>query len=153
MCVEAEDAVEVVKPFEVLDLEGKPEASEVSGGKCLEVEQGDGGGSKAGGHAVFRFDIAEPGTYYFWARCWWGDSCGNSFGVKVGEGAEFLFGNNRTYKVWHWYKARVPLKLEKGMQELRILNREDGIRIDQILITSDRALVPVGIEKTSAVAK
>ncbi|MBN1864324.1 MAG: hypothetical protein JW808_05435, partial [Victivallales bacterium] len=71
--------MEVVKPFEVIDLEGKPEAAEVSGGKYLQVKQGAGGGSKVGGHAVFKVEIPEPGTYYFWARCWWDDSCGNSF--------------------------------------------------------------------------
>ncbi len=148
VCFEAEDAKELKPPVKVTEVKDKTEAASVSGGKIIEIEQGAGEGSKVGGSAKYKISLKEEGVYYLWARCWWLDSCGNSFGVKIADKPEFIMGNDGTYKSWHWVKAKVSLKLDKGSYDLEILNREDGIKIDQILITSDRKLIPVDIEKS-----
>jgi hypothetical protein len=147
VCFEAEDAKELKAPVKIVEVKDKGETAKISGDKYIEIEQGAGDGSTVGGYAKYKINLKEDGTYYFWARCWWLDSCGNSFGLKIGDKPEFIMGNDGTYKSWHWIKAKVSLKLEKGAYELEICNREDGIKIDQILITSDRKLVPVEIEK------
>lgn len=148
VCFEAEDAAELKAPVQVVEVKDKIEAAKVSGGKMIEIVQGAGEGTKVGGHAKYQIELQEDGTYYFWARCWWIDSCGNSFNVKIGDNPVFTLGNDGTYKSWHWVKAKVNLKLAKGKYELEIGNREDGIKIDQILITNDRRLIPVDIEKS-----
>ncbi|HCE46508.1 MAG TPA: hypothetical protein DET40_23430 [Lentisphaeria bacterium] len=148
VCFEAEDAKEIKVPVKITELKDKAEADQVSQGKIIEIEQGAGEGSKVGGSAKYKINLKEDGVYYLWARCWWIDSCGNSFGVKIGDKPEFIMGNDGTYKSWHWIKAKVSIKLDKGVYDLVIDNREDGIKIDQILITSDRKLIPVEIEKS-----
>ena len=148
VCFEAEDATELKAPVKITGVTDKIEAGKVSGAKIIEIVQGAGEGSKVGGHAKYQIELHEDGTYYFWARCWWIDSCGNSFNVKIGDKPAFTLGNDGTYKSWHWIKAKISLKLPKGKYELEIGNREDGIKIDQILITNDRKLIPVDIEKS-----
>jgi len=148
LCFEAEDAKEIKAPVKIIEVKDAAETARVSQGRIIEIEQGAGEGSKVGGSAKYKINLKEDGTYYFWARCWWVDSCGNSFGVKIGDKPEFIMGNDGTYKSWHWIKAKITLKLDKGVYDLEIGNREDGIKIDQILITSDRKLIPVEIEKS-----
>ncbi|OGV39575.1 MAG: hypothetical protein A2X48_13140 [Lentisphaerae bacterium GWF2_49_21] len=153
VCFEAEDAKELKVPVKAVEVKDKAETAKTSGDKIIEIEQGAGEGSKVGGSAKYKINLKEEGTYYFWARCWWIDSCGNSFSLKIGDKPEFIMGNDGTYKSWHWIKAKVSLKLDKGSYDLEIGNREDGIKIDQILITSDRKLVPVEIEKSEKLAE
>lgn len=146
ICFEAEDTKEIKPPVKVLEPQDKVEAAKVSKGKFIEIVQGAGSGSKVGGSATYKIQLPEDGIYYLWARCWWIDCCGNSFSVKLGEKPVFTFGNDGTYKNWHWVKAKVKLKMKKGSYELVLENREDGIKVDQILITNDRKLIPVDIE-------
>jgi hypothetical protein len=54
-----------------------------------------------------------------------------------------------TYKTWHWVHSppRLPqLALPAGPCTLTVQNREDGVRIDQLLLTTDRRYIPVDIE-------
>lgn len=148
ICFEAEDAAEFKAPVKVVEITDKAELPKVSKGKIIEIVQGAGEGSKVGGHAKYKLDLKEDGTYYLWARCWWIDSCGNSFNVKIGDKPVFTLGNDGTYKSWHWVKAKVQLKLKKGQYVLELGNREDGIKVDQIMITNDRRLIPVDIEQS-----
>ena len=150
ICFEAEDAIELKAPVKI--VEEKPVAK-ISKDKMIVILQGAGSGTKAGGSAKYKLNLTEDGTYYLWARCWWDDSCGNSFNVKIGALPVFTLGNDGTYKSWHWVKAKVKLKLKKGTHELVISNREDGIKVDQFLITNDRKLIPVDIEESTKLAK
>ncbi|MFA6291537.1 MAG: hypothetical protein WC637_07130 [Victivallales bacterium] len=153
LCFEAEDAKELKAPVKTVEVKDKAEIGKISGDKFIEIEQGAGEGSKVGGLAKYKINLKEEGTYYFWARCWWLDSCGNSFGVKIGDKPEFITGNDGTYKSWHWVQAKIRLMLEKGVYDIEIGNREDGIKIDQILITNDRKLIPVDIEKSEKLSE
>jgi len=153
ICFEAEDTSKITKPVKIVQIKDKIIASKISKGKCIEIVQGAGSGTKAGGSATYKINLPEDGTYYFWARCWWIDSCGNSFSVKIADKPLFTFGNDGTYKRWHWVKAKIKLKLKKGKHDLIIKNREDGIKIDQILITNDRKVIPVDIEDSKKLSK
>ena len=87
-----------------------------------------------------------------WCRVWWNGECSNSFTVKIDDQPPFLFGEDATYKTWHWVRYPVsrtakPIDLTAGDHSLVLLNREDGVRIDQILLSSDKRFVPVDIEK------
>ena len=118
-----------------------------SGKACIEIAQGKGIKT---GEASYNFEIKKKGVYYLWMRVWWIDSCGNSITAIVdgGEGKDkpFTIGQDGTYKSWHWVNAKVRLPLDTGRHTLLLKNREDGIKIDQIIFSSDRRMVPVGIE-------
>jgi len=77
-------------------------------------------------------------------------ACGNSVFVKVDEaGKPMAVGNDGTYNAWHWLKVPVPqpYELGAGKHQIIVLNREDGIRLDQLLLTGDLEYVPQGIEE------
>jgi hypothetical protein len=158
LCFEAEDALATSEPmvFAVSTnspLKGTPlDPKGASGSTFLEVPQGKGNPPKvSGGQASYTFPLDDSGTYYLWCRVWWLDECGNSFTMTLNEGRPFTFGQDAVYKTWHWVKAprRIrDLKMDAGPQQLIIKNREDGFRIDQILLTLDKRFVPVGVEKS-----
>jgi len=82
-----------------------------------------------------------------WVRVWWEGSCGNSLYYRHPDGTTLAVGNDGTYNAWHWLRVPGTFKFHKGKNVFYLLNREDGIRIDQILITGDLAYVPQGIEE------
>ncbi|OGV77092.1 MAG: hypothetical protein A3K19_30665 [Lentisphaerae bacterium RIFOXYB12_FULL_65_16] len=99
------------------------------------------------GGAVFAVDIPKPMKCKIWVRVWWEGSCGNSLYLSAGRDPKpVVVGNDGTYEAWHWLEAQQMFEFDAGKQEFRVLNREDGIRVDQVLITGDLQYVPQGIE-------
>ena len=148
ICFEAESADTVTAAVQVVtvDISAEPAAvKEASGGKCLEVKEGAGKPPDMGGEAVYRFEIKAGGMFVLWVRAWWMDGCGNSLTLMLDNGRPFVFGEDGTFKSWHWVRG-MKADLKPGRHELKIQNREDGIKIDQVLLTSDMRYVPVGAE-------
>ncbi len=156
ICFDAVSADRIEPPMAVAWVSNAPPAlraslgRELSGGRYLEIPQGAGNPPAVNaGEAVYTFEVPASGEYYLWCRVWWPDECGNSFWMALNDAKPFVFGENATFKVWHWVKAPARLKqlvLERGLQKLVIRNREDGAAISQILLTTDRTYVPVGEE-------
>jgi len=160
ICFEAEACVSNTAPVSVATYTGDaaPGAAwapvkGASGNTCLEIPQGSGNPPEVTkGDATWSFEVKEGGTYIVWCRVWWIDECGNSFGLSVDGAKAFSFGQDATYKSWHWVKSPprlAQLKLKKGTHSLKLTNREDGIRVDQVFITNERDNVPVDIEPTT----
>ena len=152
--IEAETASAVEAPFAVVaaDTPGmKPGAS----GGYLEIPPGKGKppeDKEKIAKAVFNFEVAEEGSFVLWLRVWCDGECNNSFNAKFDDGPRFLIGEDPTFKVWKWVKYPVPrnaplTKLAAGSHTLTLYHRQDGIRVDQILLTTDKRYVPVEIEK------
>lgn len=149
VCIEAETAATLAAPVAVADAGSTTNAPELKGasaGKCLVIPEGAGKPPEVQGTATFRLVVRASGEFYLWQRVWWSDSCGNSVTVVVDDGKPYAFGQDGTYKSWHWVRG-MKLRLDAGSHELRLENREDGIAIDQLLLTSDLKYVPVGIEE------
>jgi hypothetical protein len=112
-------------------------------------------------------EIAKAGRYNVWVRAWFANTCANSFYLSVdtpppvdtdGDGKydenppHTLSGS--TCERWRWVTLRDrELDLAEGGHVVRIFNREDGIKIDQILFAeiSDGPLPPYspqGMEKS-----
>ncbi len=115
----------------------------------------------------------KEGEYVFWARCWFSNSCADSFYFSIdrddpvdknGDGDYDDTGDlngpeemaHPTWKVWKWVEFRSKtFRLKPGKHVLKIFNREDGIKIDQFLLalvdpaTGDRedAYYPVEVEE------
>jgi len=137
-----------------------------SGGKCLLVP--DGPGDKeinpgwdptkekeptGKGFAVFKFNVPKDGKYYLWARANWHSGCANSVWVRFDGGTPHKLGDDGTYRRWHWVmfisRRHPTFRLKKGEHTLMIVNREDGTRIDQIILTpkGPKDYIPVGVEE------
>ncbi len=122
------------KVLEVPDNAGKPPE-----GKAPSMEYGG---------AVFQVDIPTAGTYKIWLNVWWEGSCGNTLSVQVAdEKKSVTVGNDSKYEQWHWVEVPRQYQFAQGPCPIAVLNREDGIKLDQILVTSDLSYVPQGKEK------
>ena len=150
--IEAESAVEIEAPME----KGTTPAGAIvekaaSGGAYLFIKEGAGNPPKLDkGFAKYEFEVRKAGAYRLWARVRWEGECSNSFMVQIDDRPAFLFGEDATFNVWHWVRYPVArmaplLKLSKGKHTLVFRNREDGVSLDQILLTTDKRTVPVGI--------
>lgn len=150
VCLEAEAARDVQAPMAIAKADPARDGRDpMSGDACLVVPEGAGKPPKVGGSAVLDFEVAEAGTYVLWTRAWWTDRCGNSVSVAVDDGKPCIV-EDSTYKSWHWLKLKaVTFNLSAGKHRLKLLNREDGVRLDQFLLTTDAGFVPVGIEKAA----
>ena len=149
ICFEAESADGCEAPMAVVS-NGIAGAS----GVYLEIPEGAGNPPKlAAGKAVYTVEVPEDGSFTLWCRVWWEGECSNSFSVSIDGQPPFLFGEDATYKAWHWVRYPVsrtsaPVKLANGKHALTFHNREDGVRLDQVLLSADKRFVPVEIEPT-----
>lgn len=159
ICFEAESSADVSAPVKAARPGTRSPATDAqalraaSGRGYLEIPEGSGNPPEIkAGSARFAFDIREAGKYYLWCRVWWDNECGNSLRIGIDEARSFTFGQDATYKRWHWVKAPPRLKqlnLSRGGHALTVLNREDGIKLDQLLLVNSRHYVPVGIEEST----
>lgn len=101
-----------------------------------------------GGTASYTFTVATAGDYMLWGRQHSPSTGHNSFFVSV-DSRPFLTWNTALTNLWLWDQLRdgysgsgVKLHLGVGKHTLRIKQREDGTRLDQILITSMPAPFP-----------
>ena len=150
VCFEAEAAADLEEPL----VKTVSDADQVSGGAFLEIKQGAGDPPNANGAGKITFEVPESKRYYLWCRVWWLDACGNSIGINIDDAKAFTFGQDRTFKSWHWVQAPTKLpqfELEAGEHTLHLSHREDGVRIDQILLTANKRYIPVGTEKITYV--
>ena len=121
-------------------------------GVYIEIPEGAGNPPKLeAGKAEFVVEIPDDASFTLWCRVWWEGECSNSFTVNVDDQPGFLFGEDATYKAWHWVKYPVsrtvaPVTLAKGKHTLTFHNREDGVRLDQIVLSADKRFVPVDTE-------
>lgn len=156
---EAETAAATEAPLVVVDAARVPPGSVyvegASGGSYVEIPDKAGNPPKLEkGFARFEIDVPADGEYTLWARVWWEGECSNSFMVQINDNAPFLLGENATYHAWVWVKYPVarmmrPIALKQGRQVIVFKNREDGVRLDQIVLSSDRRFVPVDIEQAT----
>ena len=145
LCFEAELANELTFPFEIVDREG------ASGGLALTVPEGAGDGrsfARDTGTAICRVPLAAPGSYTAWLRVRWNGHCSNSVLVYVGKRPRRV--TSQTFGRWHWLRAG-PWKLPAGAVQVRFRSREDGIWIDQIVLTSEEFKPPAGPHKATVI--
>jgi hypothetical protein len=118
------------------------------------------------GSVELPFELEKAGRYAVWVRAHFANSCANSFwlGVDAGtpvdtngdgeydENRPHQFGSS-TYGRWVWVRRRgLVLDLAEGRHVVRLFNREDGIKIDQVLLAELASgpveeYVPQGTEK------
>ena len=117
------------------------ENPEGAGGWVLALPRGAGTKQKTG-RTTLSFSTPVEGLYRAWTRVRWKDVCGNSVILKVGEAPEQV-AVDQIYEAWHWVQAG-EFNLSAGKQTATLLEREDGIELDQLLFTQDAGFQPAG---------
>jgi CubicO group peptidase (beta-lactamase class C family) len=118
-----------------------------SGGKFVEVPEGGGNNyndaTRGGpGQTSFSISIPQSRTYALWARTMAPSGVSDSFYV-MRNGALWLEWNVPLSTTWKWNKI-ANVALAAGTLSLAFRQREDGTRLDQLLLTSDTGVVPSG---------
>ncbi|MDL1975736.1 MAG: endo-1,4-beta-xylanase [Deltaproteobacteria bacterium] len=97
------------------------------------------------GTAEYTIDIPTTGDYVIWGRAIAPDGGSNSFFTSI-DGGEHVAWHVQTGSVWTLdsVNGHGPLvfNLAAGTHTLKISGREDGTKLDRLLITNDMAFVP-----------
>jgi hypothetical protein len=139
---------EITPPFEKYSdsLAAEKQALRIPDGKGTPPD-GEEPDMKYGG-ATYTFELPADSECLIWLRVWWDGSCGNTVALKIDDEEKAVtVGNDSEYKTWHWYPSPRTYSLKAGTHTLQVLNREDGIALDQILVTNDGEYHPDGIEE------
>ncbi|NQZ66998.1 MAG: hypothetical protein HRT89_02905 [Lentisphaeria bacterium] len=126
-------------PFRV-----RPDASAARGFSLVLLE-GEGNQESLGvGSATLSVNVDKAGTYDLWLHCLWRDSCSNSVRVNLADAPIFRTCESNIFNSWNWVNAG-QYELKAGANTLVIKEREDGIAIDQILVSADESYIPTAV--------
>jgi len=110
-------------------------------------------GSGSGGNAEYAFDISVVDDYVIWGRVISNDGYSDSFFASMDDGEDALWDTSMGgVETWVWDRVSdrgfadpVVFHLEAGVHTLMVKQRDDGTKIDRILITNDMEYVPGGL--------
>lgn len=115
--------------------------SNASEGKGIHAPNGGG----SGGTAAYTFEVPADGTYTFWGRVLFPNSNDDSFFISM-DGAPDEYYWAASASTWQWRKhPGNPFVLAAGTHTLTVKEREDGAKLDKILLTPDPAYTPSGL--------
>lgn len=126
--VEATSVTDIVPPFQLTTVSGT--VSE----KALTIQKNAG---KGVGEASATIAVPADGEYRLYGRVWWIDGCSNSLQFVIGSTTAVL--TDEVFGRWHVVEARTSLKLTSGPHTVRIVNVEDGIRLDWFALRADES--------------
>ena len=132
--LDAGAATDVSAPFEVAGDAGLA-------GRALVLREGRGTKTREG-RAFFDVNVPRAGKYTTWAFAYWNDTCGNSVAAGFVGQSGTRVGSDALYRAWHWVRLG-EFTLSAGARTLVLSEREDGIAVDQILLTPSAEFVPV----------
>jgi hypothetical protein len=126
--------------------------STASGGQYVTVAAGNNSQTAppTSGHDVFSFVAPTAGTYKVWARVIAPTTSDDSFWLRVDGAAWSSWTNVALGAAWHWdtihdsSNAVVLYALPAGTHTFTFAYREDGAKLDRVLITNDLAFTPGG---------
>ena len=119
----------------------------VSSGAYMTIPQGSGrdydGDESPMGRLHFNLNVAAAGSYHVWLRVFGPDTGSDSFYVRMDGGVNeaLHFGAQNG---WLWKRVDGSFALA-GEHTLTLSLREDGARVDKLLITDDPAFTPSGL--------
>lgn len=117
--------------------------AERSAGKFVEVPQGIGNNLsppyETDTYMVYRIYLPKPATLNLWLLGHAEDKFSDSLWMEV-DGTEHI--QAKVPYDWGWKRSVPPLSLGEGYHVLKLKNREDGTRVDKLLLT--RGATPAG---------
>lgn len=118
-----------------------------SNGKYINLPEAGGANNQAG-DAEYSFTVSEAGDYIVWGRILAPNGESDSFFLQMNDGPVLTWLTG-TITSWGWGQAPTDpasFNLAPGTHTLRVKGREDGTKLDQIVITKDPNFVPTGIQ-------
>ena len=126
-----------------------------SGGRYVTVAAGNNstGSPPTTGYATVPFNVATAGTYRIWGRVQAPTTSDDSFWVRVDGGSWVNWNNIPPGTAWHWddvhnaaaSNSTVTYSLAAGAHTVTFAYREDGTKLDRLVITNDPFLVPADV--------
>ena len=145
MYLEAENGT-LAAPLQLSAIAG------ASNGLAWQVTPGtsSNGAVPANGHATYPFTVTTAGNYKVWGRVNGPNTSDDSFWVRVDSGTWAQWNDLANGGTWSWNDthdtptggASILYNLTAGNHTLELAYREDGAKIDRLLITNDLALNP-----------
>ncbi|MFP4026987.1 MAG: hypothetical protein ACLFWL_04285 [Candidatus Brocadiia bacterium] len=145
ICIEAEHANSLRYPFVVARFD------KASGKLGLAIPEGAGSMESFGGAriaATYNVKLPGPGKWRAWLRVKWHGICSNSIFFGVGEGKLRKVAGGSARK-WQWLSAG-NWSIKKQDVVVQIVDREDGVAVDQILFRNNQA-PPEEMEKPNLI--
>lgn len=112
--------------------------AKASGGKYVTVKSGNNSSSSApaaAGWATYQFDVKVANTYTLWLRTICPSSNDDSFWLRIDDGKWSQWNGIPNSTAWKWNKSNLSAYLLNGPHTLDIAYREDGAKLDKILLT------------------
>jgi polygalacturonase len=129
--------------------------SAASAGQYIMVAAGNNSSAAAPttGQAGLTFTVPASGTFKIWGRVIAPANTDDSFWVRVDGGTWINWNDIVAGAAWHWAPvtndassdAVVSYALGAGTHTLTFAYREDGAKLDRVLITNDLAFTPSGV--------
>lgn len=102
------------------------------------------------GSATVNVEVPKEGRYAIWARMYYEHLDANSFWLRIDDQRAIKVGNEDDgYDQWKWVGwqdgntgDRIVVDLDQGSHSIQILGREEGARIESIVVTDDLNYVP-----------
>ncbi len=113
--------------------------TDASEGQYIEVPNGNG--NNGTGAAQYAFNLSSAGDYYVWGRVLPATHSDNSFYVSMDGAADVTWSIDPTSS-WVWAQVGQSYSLSAGSHQLLIKQREDGSKLDRLIITSNASYVP-----------
>lgn len=95
------------------------------------------------GLATYQIYIPKAGSYRLWLRGYAPDGLQNSCFYTFGTSDTVTFSFS-TFASWTWESPKGSYSLPKGFVQLTIKNREAGLQLDKLLLTSNAGFNPAG---------
>ena len=158
--LEAEAADIITSDFEIVN-----DTPAVGGNMYIQIPEGVGFRANDG-EATYTISIDSSGDYIIWGKKIAATDNDNSFFVQIDDGTSHLF-TTALSDDWQWDAVNhwgsgeefnpeidpVVFPLSAGEHTLRILQREDGAKLDKLLITNDTSYVPAENEAPNTPAE
>ncbi len=145
LTVETENTASLVDPMQLAF------DATASGGKFIHVPNGTGSSTSTPGSGLASYFLKVPATgiYVLWGRVIAPSGSDDSFFAQINDGADIRWDlvNGAT---WHWTKLNASFALVTGTHVIKIKQREDGARLDQLILTSDPDFIPADTAQAPA---
>lgn len=129
-----------------------------SGGEYITVQPGNNSNNSAPGNeqgwVKYSFDIETESTYVLWMRTICPNANDDSFWIRIDDDSWSQWNGIPTSNTWQWNQSPKTYYLTPGTHELYIGYREDGAKLDKMLLSCigtvplEKGGITTGLKKT-----
>jgi len=96
--------------------------------------------------ATSTITVPAAGTYKVWSRIMAPNTTNNSYSLQIDNGSAAVIGDTAvSANTWVWVARSGNVSLSAGSHTLKLTNRENGVKVDKVLLLADTACTPTGL--------